>query len=470
MNILFRRLAMKDNTRLFAQNTLSSPELFDSLANELVVWHLSGHSGRGMSIATIQHLQNALIWLLSALYEAFYRGDGSTILPLGKSNFRGCKFGYRVTSSALKILAEGDLARIHVASPGVGESTATEIESTAGLRRRFRRIGFTWSNRSYDETREVIVLRQKDDFLNEKLTLPTPESPTIQKMRTQVHEINRMTLQWAVFPYVPDHILRRLICGGVNVQLNFSSMTYRRIFANGRIDHGGRFYGPWWQQLPKRLRPFIRINDEPTVELDFGGTALTLLYAAAGKQPPADPYDFSPEIAYCETNRSILKRYINALLNAPASYWLGRDEYSKLGVSRNRLLELVAQKHPAVKNAFGTQIGVQLQYSDSKIASRVMLELLAMNIPVLCIHDSFIVPQCSREQLRRTMFTVFREFTGVEPVIKQVPSAAQMIAGKYYIYDRFISSYARAATDGHPRSSSLVGPRKVSSNLEYGST
>jgi len=129
MNILLMRLAMKDNTRLFAQNTLSSPDLFDSLAGELVVWYLSGHSGRGMSVATIQHLQNALIWLLSALYEAFYRGARSTILPLGKNNFRGCKFGYRVTSSALKILAKGDFARIHVASPGVGEFTATKTHN-----------------------------------------------------------------------------------------------------------------------------------------------------------------------------------------------------------------------------------------------------------------------------------------------------------------------------------------------------
>lgn len=457
---------MKSVRRLFAKGTFPCPELFDGLSSELCRWYLSQRPGKGTSISRSDELRYAVTWVLTALYDAYGHGLTRTILPLGKSNFEGFRFGYRVTKTALKILTDSEFVRLIVARPGLGEASATEVEATGRLRRRFERDGYVWSRRSYDESREVIVLREKDDFLCEKQTLPTPEIPLVIKMRTEVHEINRSLLNWTVFPRLPDHILRRMMFGQEGVQLNFSAVTYRRIFANGRLDYGGRFYGPWWQQLPRGFRPYICINGDPTVELDYGGMALSLLYTSKGKEPPSEPYDLSPEIPFNEVNRAIVKRYINALLNATGSYWLGKDEYFLLGVSRSRLAKLVAQKHPLVEDALGTEIGLHLQYLDSEIAARVMLELFARKIPVLCIHDSFITPQSSLMPLREVMLRVFREFTGAAPVIKQVITGDRMIAGKYHIYDRFISSSARVATDDHPRSSSLVGSRKMASDLE----
>lgn len=452
---------MCPNKKVFAQSVLPLPHLFDGLASELIESYSSARCGRGWSCAREGRLKDAVTWLLSGLYDAHYQGVSGVILPLGKANFDGFRHGYRMTQNALEILVRYDLARLDLAPPGLATYRASELKSTDRLRRQFKRIGWVWSPRSYDESREVIILREKDDFLNEKQTLPTPETLVVQKMRTIVHAINREVSKHAVLPYLPDHFLQAMLTGQSPIQVNLSATDYRRIFANGRLDEGGRFYGPWWQQLPKDLRPYIQIDGKPTVELDYSGMAITLLYATRGYAPPKDPYDLSPEIDYTESNRSIVKRFINAQLNTAVPYQLRKNEYAQLGVSKDKLTQLVALKHPLVQDAFESTVGLHLQYLDSEIASLVMQRLFAQKIPVLCIHDSFIVPQDSADRLREAMVSVFKLRTGVVPGVRQVAGCARRIPGAYRIYDRFISPVARETATGRPGSSSLVGSRKT---------
>ena len=51
-------------------------------------------------------------------------------------------------------------------------------------------------------------------------------------------------------------------------RLNTARKTYHRIF---KVDFGrvGRWYGPWWQNVPSYIRQGIHINGEPTSEPDI---------------------------------------------------------------------------------------------------------------------------------------------------------------------------------------------------------
>lgn len=58
----------------------------------------------------------------------------------------------------------------------------------------------------------------------------------------------------------------------INVQISNASKTVRRVFSRGRWDCFGRFSGGFWQRVgdseDSPYRRNIRINNEPTVELD----------------------------------------------------------------------------------------------------------------------------------------------------------------------------------------------------------
>ena len=56
----------------------------------------------------------------------------------------------------------------------------------------------------------------------------------------------------------------------------------RRVFNRSSFDHGGRFYGAWWQACPKVWRREIFINDAPTIEQDYSSLHIALLYSRRG--------------------------------------------------------------------------------------------------------------------------------------------------------------------------------------------
>ena len=61
--------------------------------------------------------------------------------------------------------------------------------------------------------------------------------------------------------------------------VDFSKKYVRRIFNQGSFKKGGRFYGGFWQKIPREYRKFIRINYKEVVELDYSGLHINMLYA-----------------------------------------------------------------------------------------------------------------------------------------------------------------------------------------------
>jgi hypothetical protein len=154
---------------------------------------------------------------------------------------------------------------------------------------------------------------------------------------------------------------------------------------------------------------------------------------------PNEPYDLGINPEGDLRKRSVIKKYMAALLNVTGSYQLPKEEYALLGVTRAKLRGLVEQKHHLVADSFGSGIGLDLMYLDSQIALLVKKTLLSQGVPVLGIHDGFITQSRHERLLYDTMMESFKCVSGTFPVIKPSTKLKWFGAGSYQIYSRFVS-------------------------------
>jgi hypothetical protein len=154
--------------------------------------------------------------------------------------------------------------------------------------------------------REVIVLRGDDGKPK-----PYRETNGTYAMRRDLMAHNafldsfEITLDHPEAHYDEHHFV---VVGGR--RLNPMRRSYYRVF-NLSFTRGGRWFGPWWQSLPSRIRAGIRINGVPTTEEDFHCCHLRLLCALAG-------VDLGEGDAYGGLGlpRDEVKLAINIMLNA----------------------------------------------------------------------------------------------------------------------------------------------------------
>jgi len=211
--------------------------------------------------------------------------------------------------------------------------------------------------------------------------------------------------------------------------LNFSHVHLRRIFARGQMNLGGRFYGGWWQNIPKDYRRYITINGCQTVEVDFSTLHPTLLFLENKLEPPVDFYDlglktdgsprFEPDPEKYEIKRRIIKGFANALINDERGVHKLDEEATKtLGMSSTELKELLIKTHPVFAKAIKSAAGVRYQFIDSQIAELVMMKLLRQNIVCLCVHDSFVVIEDFQHELVNVMKEAFTEVVKADATLK----------------------------------------------------
>lgn len=210
---------------------------------------------------------------------------------------------------------------------------------------------------------------------------------------------------------------------GKGITLDRSKKYVRRVFNNSSLYQGGRFYGAFWQGIPKEYRRLITINGHQTIELDYSSLHIHLLYARMQRHCSLeDNYVFGK---LTEAFRPVTKRLMMMLINAgteqkaiDAAKKQGLfDNGWPLGIKNDKeYVEEIRQHHDPIQQFFGSGIGVELQYQDSEIARSVMLELLPE--PCLTVHDSFIVRTVAKGQLEAAMYEAFRLTTGTEPDIK----------------------------------------------------
>lgn len=198
-----------------------------------------------------------------------------------------------------------------------------------------------------------------------------------------------------------------------------------RVFNNGSFEQGGRFYGGWWQHAKKHLRRHISINGQPTVEADFKGLHPAMLFAKAGLDIPPDPYSLVPGVADNDTLRDHAKTTFLALLNAGKGDTAEPRDFDREvhRMTAKAFRERVKHAFPMLPGIFGTGIGLRLQREDSDMAESILLHFADMRVPVLPVHDSFIVAAQYKDEMVRVMQSVFDDHYGQKPMITLTPSA-----------------------------------------------
>ena len=186
---------------------------------------------------------------------------------------------------------------------------------------------------------------------------------------------------------------------------DFSSKRLYRVFNHSRFDHGGRFYGGWWQTVKAARRAHILIDGEETVEIDYSAMHCRMCYDLSGRSlsEDDDPY----RIDGMERLRDAVKFGFLVLINlAPSQRGQATDKVKAMiqgKTSFRDLLVAIERRHRPIREWFRSGKGTELQCIDSKVAESVMGYFVGRGIPCLPIHDSFIVPSSARTQLESAM-------------------------------------------------------------------
>ena len=76
-------------------------------------------------------------------------------------------------------------------------------------------------------------------------------------------------------------------------------------------------------------------------------------------------------------------------------------------------LNALRAKHEPIADLIGTGKGIELQYLDSQITEIIITEFMADGIPVLAVHDSYIIWEEHADDLRDVMNEAWRELSGL---------------------------------------------------------
>lgn len=220
---------------------------------------------------------------------------------------------------------------------------------------------------------------------------------------------------------------------------NFALNTSLVAIFTRKTTLGGRLYSrgiSHYQGLSGENRRDITINGNQTVEVDYRGYHPNLLYAIGiKKQYKGDPYsviDDRKEV------RLFLKIILLCMINSENKYkaigaadkWLNeekqdeaknmnhkkeRAELAAIGITSSEpLIKRYLIKHKPIAKYFCQKKdnGLTLMNKDSKIALDILKHFTQEGIPILCIHDSFIVEEKYEARLIKIMAKVYTAHTG----------------------------------------------------------
>lgn len=205
--------------------------------------------------------------------------------------------------------------------------------------------------------------------------------------------------------------------------LRLQDRSLYRVFNDTEFKTNGRLYGGWWQSIPKEYRPYILINGKRTVEMDYSGLHPNIVYVSQGYDLIGDPYDINLIGTTAITQgklRAVIKRCFNAMLNAERDLQRppeGVRPY-EYGLKWNDIKIAILERHQSIKDSFFSGMGVRLQYIDSQVAINVLKHFALMNVPVLPIHDSFIMHSGYQSELEEVMERSIKSAIGRKVEIK----------------------------------------------------
>ena len=433
---------------LFKLN-LPAVSLFDSQIQQLTdrSFALENRKLRIRTSKLFERSETARL-LIEGLFQASrcHTPDTAISIPLTQQQYKKgshskiSRYAYRDIRACFNALCHLGWIGFHKGFVDTGDTSYPSVLWAVGdLHDSFKHYQNHWQKLTSDA--DPIVVRQKN-LAGYQVDVETPEGAVTDRIRANLLLINEFISNQAICLNCPNWQLKQLAVkvaktnplqiGGPRrrkTPLNFSQVILRRIFSQGRLDRGGRFYGGWWESIPKKFRRYITINGQPTIEVDFQEFHPRMLYVLHQQAAPDELYDlglrfpgfpdYEPSKKPYKQQREIIKKFMNALLNDEQGKHRLSDSSAKLlGLSDKELRDIVYAKHPVFKLAEKTDTGLHLQFLDSEIAERVMLQLMPLGIVALPVHDSFLVRQDFLPQLRAAMLKAFEEVLGATARLK----------------------------------------------------
>ena len=311
----------------------------------------------------------------------------------------------------------------------------TRIRASAKLTAIFNKTELTLFDLTEEQPDQEVIILSKKEIKNDRVrTVQVDYEDTdfepIPEMRKQVQQYN--ALLWKTYidiptrqhpiieqPYWDEKAAEMKIR---RVKLTQDNKFVRRVFYRADWNLGGRFHGGWWQSIKEDWRKQIYINDKPTVEIDYSGLHINLLYGLKKIQPPLEDHykidHLLPDFTRSE-QRKIVKGIVLVAINAatiPKALWAFQAEQIKGSKEKGlkhkdlkRLLDAFIAKHPTLESSLGADKGVELMKVDGRITAKVIEHFTKKNIPVLTIHDSFVIQDEHSGKLRKVMHQVVAE-------------------------------------------------------------
>jgi hypothetical protein len=205
-----------------------------------------------------------------------------------------------------------------------------------------------------------------------------------------------------------------------------NSEALHRVYSRSSFSCNGRAYGPLHQNLPKHMRPFIRINDRPTIEPDFSAYHILMLYHYEGIDYQGDLYVAPGGKEMREVFKTVGLVGINAV-SPKSAYGAIRKELEERGIPLPQmerplvsLVQMFSAAHKPIEKHLFSDAGIWLQNLDSRIMNAILMRLMERDILGLSVHDSVIVQSVHQEALREIMVREYEAVMGFRPRLPEI--------------------------------------------------
>lgn len=316
-----------------------------------------------------------------------------------------------------------------------GKGKLTRMRATPLLVEKFEAARFNKFDLGYEEDRLAVILRDKEPEDNKAHDIEYDSNKETDRMEIILKSYNALLKKTFIdIPMLDNQTLRRGDTRNSSITVGPRNKFVRRVFSRNSFEKNGRFYGGWWQNCRKDYRKLIFLDDFPTNEVDFRGLHIVMLYAKEGvsywRDIGGDPYDVDRPESIEEVGdfRAAVKNLMLVMLNAKdkkSAFSAFRKRYN-IGAPEKRykfqqlddITDLLEAKHGLISKYFFKDVGIDLLFLDSKITEIILTHFTNNNVPVLAMHDSYLIPSSLEDDLIHVMEDAFHQVMGVPFNIK----------------------------------------------------
>jgi hypothetical protein len=256
----------------------------------------------------------------------------------------------------------------------------------------------------YIDPVNLVVLHDEN-----KKPIPYKDTAFTRKVKSILSLVNSVNKQ-ASMEYQGQRLYNPLI-----------AVFNRKFTLYGRLHTKGHRH---FQGMPEDRRIGLKINGESVVELDYSGLHPRLLYSKEGIQFNDDPY----RIVHDDPRtRPFMKKLLLFMLNSKdrttaekaGNFWLYQNRQERrilksIGITKaGPTIKQFMEAHKPISHFLckGKTNGLRTMNLDAKIALDVVHHFAKQGIPIMPVHDSFVVQARHKDELYRVMDETYHKHT-----------------------------------------------------------